>query len=331
MTRTPKFGIAAVLLILLAAIMVALFYHPAPPAVVLPNPNGYDDFVAAAKVFIGGPDWRTLDTEGLRATVAQNAKALTLVRSGLTKQCRVVVQYEMGSETNHLARLAEFKGLAQAFVAEGKLAEKEGRTNDATHSYLDCARYGEESVRGGLLIDKLVGVACETIGMEQLRSLLPSLEHDGLQAVQKGLVELHRNPEPAESFIKQDRSWARRRFGAYYTIVGRLAAYRSLRQNEQRFREKCDRSENAVRLMRTDMALRLYRLEKSSYPARLEELVPQYLDSVPIDPFSEKPLIYKPQTNSYLLYSIGPDRKDDGGLSYRQTGGGKGDFSSTEP
>jgi hypothetical protein len=331
MTRTLKLGIMAVLLIFLAAILVALFYHPAPPAVVLPNPNGYDDFVAAAKVFVGGPDWRTLDTEGLLTTVAQNANALTLVRSGLTKPCRVAVQYEEGSETNHLARLAEFKGLAQAFVAEGKLAEKQGRTNDAARSYLDCARYGEESVRGGLLIDKLVGVACETIGMEQLRGLLPGLDHAGLQAVRKELVELHRNPEPAESFIKQDRSWGRRRFGAYHAIVGRLAAYRSLRQNEQRFREKCDRGENAVRLVRTDVALHLYRLQRSSYPARLEDLVPQYLDSVPIDPFSEKALIYKPQTNSYLLYSVGPDRKDDGGLSYRRAGSGKGDFSSTEP
>src|SRR5262245_60522708 len=144
LARTTKLGIAVVAFIFIAAVVVALFSRSAEPPVALPHPNGYDDFVEAAKVFVSGPDWRTLDTHGLNVTVQQNAKALALVRSGLTKKCRVVVQHEVGSETNNLVRLAEFKGLAQALVAEGKLAEKERRTNDAVRSYLDCVHYGEE-------------------------------------------------------------------------------------------------------------------------------------------------------------------------------------------
>ncbi|PYI80080.1 MAG: hypothetical protein DME26_22285 [Verrucomicrobia bacterium] len=331
MKRASKFAIAAVVLIFMSALIGVLVYKPKPPVIALPNPNGYDDFVEATKVFVGVSDWPPLDLDQLRDAVAQNTNALALVRNGLKKQCRVVIEYQEGSETNYLPRLAEFKGLAHAFVTEGKLAEKEGRPNEATRSYLECVRYGEESVRGGLLIDKLVGVACEAIGMEQLRQLLPTLGPADLGKLQQGLAGLHRHPEPAESFIKQDRFWGRRRYGAFRSIMAHLAMAKSLRQSELRFREKCDRSETAVRLMRTDVAVRLYHLEKGSYPAKLEELVPQFLDSMPIDLFSERPLMYKPQTNSYLLYSVGPDRKDDGGLSYRRAGGGKGDFTSTEP
>jgi hypothetical protein len=326
-----KFSIAAGVLIFIAVVLVALFYRPASPALGLPSPNGYADFVEATKVFVAGPDWRTLDVDGLRATVAQNAKALALVRVGLTKQCQVPIEYTMFYLTNNLPHLAEFKGLALGFVAEGKLAEKEGRPQDAIRSYQDCVRFGEESPRGGLLIDKLVGVACEAIGMEQLRTLLPSLDATDLQRVQKGLVELHRNPESPESVIQQERLLARRSVGTFSFLIRRLTIYRSLRQAEQRFREKCDRSETALRLMRTDVALRLYFIDKGAYPATLADLVPQYLEAVPIDPFSQQALIYKPQTNAYLLYSVGPDHTDDGGLSYRRAGGGKGDLTSTEP
>jgi hypothetical protein len=34
---------------------------------------------------------------------------------------------------------------------------------------------------------------------------------------------------------------------------------------------------------------------------------------MPIDPFSGRPLIYRPDGEGYQLYSIGPDGKDDGG------------------
>src|SRR5206468_3566895 len=145
--RKTKF-VAAGAVLIFAALVVALLYQPAPPAIVLPNPNGYDDFVKAATIVVGTSDWHTQDIAQLRLTVPQNANALALIRSGLKKECR-----SAGYDPNALSRLAEFKGLAYAFVAEAKLAEKEGRTNDAIRSYLDCIRFGEEFCRGGVLIE----------------------------------------------------------------------------------------------------------------------------------------------------------------------------------
>jgi hypothetical protein len=50
----------------------------------------------------------------------------------------------------------------------------------------------------------------------------------------------------------------------------------------------------------------------------LSALAPDYLDAIPQDPFDGQPLRYRPQGHGYMLYSIGPDLKDDGGK--RMTG-----------
>ena len=46
---------------------------------------------------------------------------------------------------------------------------------------------------------------------------------------------------------------------------------------------------------------------------RLEELVPQFLPSVPLDPYDGQPLRYKRLPAGFVVYSIGADGRDDGG------------------
>jgi hypothetical protein len=65
----------------------------------------------------------------------------------------------------------------------------------------------------------------------------------------------------------------------------------------------------------TELALHAYYLDNGSYPAALTQLVPKCLTAVPIDPFSNDQLLkYNQIGNHYLLYSIGPDATDDGGI-----------------
>jgi tetratricopeptide (TPR) repeat protein len=68
------------------------------------------------------------------------------------------------------------------------------------------------------------------------------------------------------------------------------------------------------RLGETAIALRLYRKEHGRYPENLSALVPRYLSSVPADPFDGKSLRYRREGTGFRLWSIGPDRKDDGGV-----------------
>jgi len=67
------------------------------------------------------------------------------------------------------------------------------------------------------------------------------------------------------------------------------------------------------RLLATTLALKAYHREHGSYPSSLQQLVPAYLPAVLEDPFSGVSLHYKRDHQSYLLYSVGPDKQDDGG------------------
>ena len=61
------------------------------------------------------------------------------------------------------------------------------------------------------------------------------------------------------------------------------------------------------------IACELYRREQGKLPTTLNELVPQYLPSIPIDPFTGQPMIYKVDENGFKIYSLGKNKTDDGG------------------
>ncbi len=79
--------------------------------------------------------------------------------------------------------------------------------------------------------------------------------------------------------------------------------------------DTADRANTNLELMRLAATLLVFRAEKGHYPEKLDDLVPQFIASLPIDIFSEKPLIYRPDDDraGFLLYSVGENGVDDGG------------------
>lgn len=77
-------------------------------------------------------------------------------------------------------------------------------------------------------------------------------------------------------------------------------------------------------LARTALAIERYRLAAGDVPEELEQLVPDYLDAVPIDPFDGQPVRYRRTEPGYVLYSIMEDGQDNGGRS-------RADVKSDEP
>jgi hypothetical protein len=61
---------------------------------------------------------------------------------------------------------------------------------------------------------------------------------------------------------------------------------------------------------------RYRRAHGGTLPSTLGDTVPAFMPSVPIDPFSGRPLIYKPATDGYLLYSVDANGVDNGGQLY---------------
>lgn len=64
----------------------------------------------------------------------------------------------------------------------------------------------------------------------------------------------------------------------------------------------------------TVLALQRWHLEKGQYPMSLSELVDAgYIEQVPMDPYSDKPLVYHRIGDDFTLYSLGENFADDGG------------------
>lgn len=64
------------------------------------------------------------------------------------------------------------------------------------------------------------------------------------------------------------------------------------------------------------LAIRMFELDHGHRPEALQTLMTDYLEAIPRDPFSEGdiPVKYLPNADPQVLYCVGPDGVDDGGL-----------------
>lgn len=74
-------------------------------------------------------------------------------------------------------------------------------------------------------------------------------------------------------------------------------------------------SDAQILLARIGLSLSQYHNDHGAYPDSLQALVPEYLDALPLDPFSGSGFVYQREGDAYLLYSIGPNGVDDGGTT----------------
>jgi hypothetical protein len=248
-----------------------------------PNPNGNDDFVKAQKLMIGNPaDFERGSLEELRKHLAENAGVLRLVQEGLTKRCRVPISYS----TNHLVlrSLSDVKKLARLLEAAGRLAELERRTNDAARIYLETIRYGEESCRGGVMMDRLVGIVCRTIGVDSLQKIAGALDAATCRALSKQLRQIEHGQESCSDVLRNEAEWVRRSFPLWQRLPAMIPLQSLSRRAQKNFVQKCNQSEFQLERLIIDLAVRAYELDRGQHLKSLDELVPDYLDAVPVDP-----------------------------------------------
>ncbi len=75
------------------------------------------------------------------------------------------------------------------------------------------------------------------------------------------------------------------------------------------------------RVFITGIAVERHRLRHGTLPKRLDDLAPELLDEVPIDPFDGQPLRYRVEADGAIIYSIGTDETDNRGRRFGETGG----------
>ena len=320
----PWLTVAAILVV--AALMPLVWLASQTPArAPLPSPNGYDDFIQAGQAITrSAVDYARLDPASLRAWVATNAVSLRRLRAGLTRPCAMPMDIAL---TNlYSDRLADLKRLARLLIAEGRVREMDHQPADAARCYTDLIRFGNELSRGGVLITRLMGIACEAMGSGALAAVVPQLRGEDSRGVLRELEQVDAGRVTWEEVRKNERYYTRHQLKKQWNPLAWVMAWRDTRQALAVTETKHKKILAQERLVAGELALRAYQTKRGRPPARLDDLVTNYLRRVPPDPFTGQPMAYRPQGTHWLLYSVGPDGVDDGGRPAGRGSPARGDL-----
>jgi hypothetical protein len=314
--------LAAFALIGIAAIFpLVLFYKlltPTPlPSVKLPNPNGYDDILAAGRM-IDPTAARTLEnsdqltTTQLSTELAKHTAVFELLQQALEKPCWNPFVYKSWTSQDNLALVYVYIALS----AKGELARRTSDLPLELEHYTTMLRLAQEESRGtGAEFYRTVYVNYEPIALTGIWNCHEKLSARECIDLTHELLQIERSREPWSDRVERQRvidensGWERH----LMTLVTSWSGTELFQW--QTNAEKRDVAQ--FRMLIIKLALRAYELDHDQLPASLNQLVPDYLPVIPDDPFSGLPIRYRPypdfdgDDDGYTLYSFGPDREDD--------------------
>ena len=150
--------------------------------------------------------------------------------------------------------------------------------------------------------DRLVAAAGEE-DFEQRKQMFAIIEKD--------IVNLKANLSPAEIMKiaagKPDQQVGRMIGNVLVALL--IPAINAVSQAEQEALTRTD-------VLRIGFAAEVHRRELGVYPSELGKLLPNYLDKIPGDRMSGKPLRYNVINQKVILYSVGRNGRDDRGRGY---------------
>lgn len=270
----------------------------------LPEPNGYDVFLDAAQLLKGElpAELHSTNTQ-LRVHVENNREALEKLREGLLLESRVVINFQtnVAAYTQaHMPELTSLKSLARTLVAEGLVASSENRFSDAMTSFLDCIRFGQKCSYGGPIIDRMVGIAIEKIGINHARSIVPNLNAEESRDFVKRFEEVVNIGAPFSDTIANEKLYARRFFG-WRGRIAALVMSRSMKAGQQNFITKAREHDRVGKQFVLETAVQVFALEKGTNPERLKDLVPDYLKKLPRTSQTQAAFDYDKVTGSVIV------------------------------
>jgi hypothetical protein len=321
---------AAIVVLATVPLICALVIFPQPGAwpeddLPPPHPNGYADLIQAGHSIAGpvpGPngDYKNASAAELRQWVDDNQAALEAARAGVRRECRVVLPPSNKGLQQHLDDTGSLRQLCRLFAAQARLAKLEGRWDNVVQASIDGMEVANQGTRGGLMIDTLTGLASEWYGLSVLAHERNQLTAEQCRRAISALTAINDRREPTPRIAARDATWSNKSAG-FYTRAA-LALSPSAQKLTQLSVKSMDasrvRSDARLRLAIVSLGLRLYRLDHGTDAPSLHALVPTYLSGIPADPFSRQPLCYREVSagGGYRLYSVGPDRIDDGGKPF---------------
>ncbi|HJT32636.1 MAG TPA: hypothetical protein VJ783_11390 [Pirellulales bacterium] len=156
-----------------------------------------------------------------------------------------------------------------------------------------------ETLGGEAVIGRLTGSSDQAMYLERMNEMIAAADKSGPE--RKAAIEL------AEMRLRQlaGTTSARLKYPLTLLLLPALSAAA----------DAATRNEAERDATRVAVAFERFRLREGRLPEKLDELVPDFLGSVPSDPYGGGPLHYRADETEYLVYSVGPNGIDDGGQS----------------
>ena len=240
MPRIIKIVVGTLVVLVFAGAIIYAFKGGPSPRPKLPNPNGYEDFIAAARL-TGKP--LIFETNGpiadFAANVAANRRALDLARAGLGKKCEAFEMDDPGG-TNWLPALAGFKSICGLFTEDARVA---GETNAAAGmaDCLDAVRFSREIARGGPLINHLVGIACQQIALTEAARHAARMSPAECVEAARSFRQVERDAATWDEVLAGERAYFNRHAGSRDQLA-RMVMWKSLDASFKSARAKFDAS-----------------------------------------------------------------------------------------
>ncbi len=284
----------------------------------------------------------------LRRWVQDNNRALEQLQLGSQKAYCWFKQTGQILQSNPY--LIEIRELAFALQARAMLNAEDGNITRAINDIVDLYKFGEHFAAGPKLsLEKLVGNAVKSLSIRAALKILDRKMVDAtlmkiLEDKFKQLVTDYSEPFDirGEKICLQEQIETDPQYRGlkpylkstleYYDMVAAKTPWQLHNEKTQSITgdnplietagsamPKVIELESRIRAdeqaLITTLVILRYNAESDGYPGALPQLVSAgYLNELPIDPFSNKPFVYKRTRDSFTLYSFGADFDDDGGL-----------------
>ncbi len=217
-----------------------------------------------------------------------------------------------------LADMTKTRSLAQMLVAEAASAAATGRVDEASRYSLAAMRLGNTVSRGGLVTHSMFGIAVEGMGSHGIVNVRRKISIARAKLLLAALQRIEQSREPFTLTAAREAAFNDQTYNWIPRLQIAIAWYQGSDYASPTFTllasQRASTRRNAtLQLLIADLAIRLSHHKYGRAPESLEQLVPEFMAAVPIDPFSGKPIIYRTAGEGWLLYSTGGDGQDDGG------------------
>ena len=260
-----------------------------------------------------------LSTFCRRTLSNRNARAGQL-HAALSRPCRVTLDWTPGATDISVDNIQALRNSSRFLSACGRGELSAGRVSQAMGYFLDNMRLAHRTAHGGLLVDWLVGVAIEGAGIQDLASIRHQLSLEQVRDVRRTLLALEVDRESWDVVRQRDRDW----MWLVWGWRGRLEMFLEqpvsawfssgplLPSETTHFVDVGRRARFG--LLVTELPFASTSSNTAGRPKRWPNWFRVTCGNSQRS-LSGQPLVYRQRGNGYLLYSVGANGIDDGGVA----------------